>query len=47
LSRWQKLRARMTEKVVVVSGGVAARADTVAAAGATSEARDRSLILVG
>jgi hypothetical protein len=37
----------MTEKVVVLMGGVAARADTVAAAGAAPEVRDRSLIVVG
>jgi hypothetical protein len=47
LSRWQKLRERMTEKVVVLMGGVAARDDTAEAAGVAPEASDRSLTVAG
>ena len=42
LRRCEKLSARMTEKVVALMAGVAARDDTAAAAGAAPEA-ERSI----
>jgi hypothetical protein len=46
LSKWQKLSARMTEKVVLMAC-VAARDDTAAAVCVAPEARDLSLIAIG
>jgi hypothetical protein len=46
LSKWQKLNARITEKVVRAAC-VAARDDTAAAACPAPEASDLSLIAIG
>jgi hypothetical protein len=46
LSKWQKLRERMIEKVALMAG-VTALADTAEAACVAPEANDLSLIALG